>query len=140
MNTDVVMVVVAVGMTVPILGASWGLNVVLLLPVHMGDGVTKRNGLWIVICKPCGWNDTHTSKYHGKWNQNQSTCNLLTTHVFRSKSGKTPSMEKGPASAPASASSGVSRGQLCGLINRYKTETEDGVVASFLNKFKGLLN
>jgi hypothetical protein len=38
------------------------------------------------------------------------------------------------------ASSGVSRGQLSGLINWYKTEAEDGVFTSFLSEFKVLLN
>ncbi len=33
-----------------------------------GDGVEKRNGSWMTNCKLCGWNDTHTSKYCGKWN------------------------------------------------------------------------
>ncbi len=26
----------------------------------MSDGVEKRNGLWMMNCKVCGWNDTHT--------------------------------------------------------------------------------
>jgi hypothetical protein len=77
-------------------------------------------------CKLCGWNESHTSKYHGKWNQNQSTFSIPATHVFWSKSGTTPSAEKGPTLAARSASSGVSKGQLSGLINQYKTETDNG--------------
>ncbi len=59
---------------------------------------------------------------------------------FLGQAGTTPSAEKGPALAVGTASSGVSRGQLSELINWYKTEAEDGAFASFLSKFKRLLN
>ncbi len=51
-------------------------------------------------------------------------------------------MENGPAPAAgtSTASSGDSRGQLSGLINWYKTEADDGVFASLLSEFEGLLN
>jgi hypothetical protein len=53
--------------------------------------------------------------------------------------GTTPSAEKVPTPAAAgTASSGVSRGQLSGLINRYKTESDDGMFSSFLSEFEGL--
>ena len=80
----------------------------------------------MAFSKSCGWNESHTSKYHGEWNQNQSTFSIPATHVFWSKSGTTPSAEKGPTLAAGSASSGVSKGQLSGLINQYKTETDNG--------------
>jgi hypothetical protein len=47
---------------------------------------------------------------------------------------------EGPNLCPATTFSGVSRGQLSGLINSYKSETEVGVFKSFLKEFKGLLN
>jgi hypothetical protein len=92
-------------------------------------------------CKSCGWNDTHTSGYHGEWSCNQSAFNLPGTHVFWSKSGTTPSAEKGPAPASSSTTPGVGvlKGQLSGLISRYKTKTDDGAFASFLLEFEGLL-
>jgi hypothetical protein len=62
------------------------------------------------------------------------------THAFWGKLRTTPSAGKGPARAAGTASSGVSRGQLSGLINWYKTEAEDGAFASFLSEFEGLLN
>jgi hypothetical protein len=49
-------------------------------------------------------------------------------------------VEKSPAHAAGTVSSGVSRRQLRLLINWYKTEAEDGVFASFLSELKGLLN
>jgi hypothetical protein len=105
-----------------------------------GDGVEKQNGKWMMNCKLFRWNETHRSQFHGKWNQNKSTFCIPATHVFWSESGTTPSEEKGPAPAADTASSGVSRGQLSGLINWYKTEADNGAFASFLSKFKGLLN
>jgi hypothetical protein len=95
--------------------------------------------MWMMNCKSCGWNDTHTSGYHGEWSRNQSTFQLPGTHVFWSKSGTTPSAEKGPAPASSSTTPGVSKGQLSGLISRYKTKTDDGAFASFLLEFEGLL-
>ncbi len=82
-----------------------------------GDGVEKQNGKWMMNCKSCGWNETHTSQFHGKWNCNQSTFCIPVTHGFWGKSGTTPSAEKGPAPAASTTSCGVSRGQLSELIN-----------------------
>jgi hypothetical protein len=106
-----------------------------------GDGVEKRNGKWMMNCKSCGWNESHTSGFHGEWDRNQSTFRIPSTHTFWTKSGTSPSAEKSPTPAAAgTASSGVSRGQLSGLINRYKTESDDGAFTSFLSEFEGLLN
>ncbi len=79
------------------------------------------------------------SGYHGEWSRNQSTFQLPGTHVFWSKLGTTPSAEKGPAPASSSTTPGVSKGQLSGLLSRYKTKTDDGIFASFLLEFEGLL-
>jgi hypothetical protein len=48
----------------------------------LGDGVEQRNEKWMMNCKPCGWNESHTSKYHGEWNLNQSTFSIPGTHAF----------------------------------------------------------
>ncbi len=64
---------------------------------------------------------------------------LPITHVFWSKSGTTPSVEKGLAPASSSTTPGVSKEQLSGLISRYKTETDDGAFVSFFSEFEGLL-
>jgi hypothetical protein len=90
-------------------------------------------------CKSCGWNDTHTSGFHGEWSRNQDTFKLPSTHGFWVKSGNKPSMEKAPASAYGTANSGLPKGQLSQLISCYKTDTEDGAFASFLLNFEGLL-
>jgi hypothetical protein len=103
------------------------------------DGVKKKNGMWMMNCKSCGWNDTHTPGYHVEWSCDQSTFNLPGTHVFWSKSWTAPSLEKSPAPASSSTTPGVLKGQLSGLISRYKTRTDDGAFLSFLSEFEGLL-
>jgi hypothetical protein len=47
-----------------------------------------------------------------------------------------------PAPPAAAAAGGrlPSRGQLSGLINRHRTETDDEAFTFFLSEFKGLLN
>jgi hypothetical protein len=103
--------------------------------------VEKQNGKWMMNCKSwCGWNETHTSGFHWEWNQNQSTFCIPVTHLFLSKTGTTPSAEKGPAPAASTTSTSVPRGHLSGLINRYKTESDDGAFASFQSELEGLLN
>ncbi len=78
------------------------------------DGVGKKNGSWMMNCKSCGWNDTHTSGYHSEWSRNQATFQLPSTHCFWIKSGNTPSTEKAPTPAPGTANSGLPKGQLSG--------------------------
>jgi hypothetical protein len=80
------------------------------------------------------------SCFHGEWDRNQSTFCIPATHVFWTKSGTTPSVAKGLTPAAGTASSGVSKGQLSGLINWYKTESDDGAFTSFLSEFESLLN
>ena len=77
-----------------------------------GDGIKKQNGKWMMNCKSCGWNETHTSQFHGEWNCNQATFCIPATHAFWGKSGTTR-----PDPCAGTASSGISRGQLSGLIN-----------------------
>ncbi len=63
--------------------------------------------------------------------------------MFWGKSDTTPSVEKSLTSASPGigmATAGVPKSQLHGLISHYKTESEDGAFASFLNEFKVLLN
>ncbi len=98
---------VVVGVTVPIFGSN----------ETSADGIDKRNGSWMMNCKSCGWNDTHTSGYHGEWTCNQSAFKLPATHVFWSKSGSAPSAEEGSPPAPSTDTSGVSKGQLSELIS-----------------------
>ncbi len=104
------------------------------------SGVEKINGKWKMNCKSCGWNLTHTTDYYGEWWPNQSTFQLPATHVSWSKSGAPPAASTPAPPATNVGGGALSRGQLSSLINRHKTETEDGAFVFFLSEFEGLLN
>ena len=98
----------------------------------------------------CGWNTTHTTGYHNKWVDDPKSFSLPATHLFWSKSGKTPPEGGGGGSmtptaaittTAASVTSGSTLSSRVGpLIAQYKTNTEDGQFASFLADFERVLN
>jgi hypothetical protein len=103
-----------------------------------------------MVCKSCGWNTTHTTGFHDKWVADPKSFSLPATHLFWSKSGKTPPEGGGGGSTTpavaitttaASVTSGGSLSSRVGpLIAQYKTNTEDGQFASFLADFERVLN
>jgi hypothetical protein len=112
--------------------------------------IGKHNGKWSMVCKSCRWNTTHTTGYHGKWVADPKSCSLPATHLFWSKSGKTPP-EGGnsgsliPTLAATTTTASVTSVSLLSLhvgplIAQYKTDTEDGQFASFLADFERALN
>ena len=114
------------------------------------SGIGKHNGKWSMVCKSCGWNTTHTTGFHDKWVADPKSFSLPATHLFWSKSGKTPPEGGGGGSTTPTvaitptAASGTSVGSLSlrvgPLIAQYKTNTEDGQFASFLADFERVLN
>jgi hypothetical protein len=111
------------------------------------SGIGKHNGKWSMVCKSCGWNTTHTSGYHDKWVDDPKTFSLPATHLFWTKTGKTPP-EGGnggsviPITATtaitASVTSGSSLSSRVGpLLAQYKSNTDDGQFASSLLISKG---
>ncbi len=113
-------------------------------------GIGKHNGKWSMVCKSCGCNTTHTTGYLDKWVADPKSFSLPTTHLFWSKSGKTPP-EGGnsgsliPTLAATTTAASVTSVSLLSshvglLIAQYKTNTEDGQFASFLADFKRALN
>ena len=114
------------------------------------SGIGKHNGKWIIVCKSCGWNTTHTTGFHDKWVADPKSFTLPATHLFWSKSGKTPPEGGGGGSmtptaaittTAASVTSGSTLSSRVGpLIAQYKTNTEDGQFASFLADFERVLN
>lgn len=113
-------------------------------------GVGKHNGKWRLTCKHCGWNSTHTTGYHTRWATDPQAFSLPATHVFWTKSGKSPPVGGGPAAppapAPAPATGSVASAtsllstRVGPLIAQYKTASEDGQFASFLADFERALN
>jgi hypothetical protein len=103
-----------------------------------------------LTCKHCGWNSTHTTGYHTRWAADPQGFSLPATHVFWTKSGKSPSVGAGPvaptAPAPAPATDSVVTAnsllsaRVGPLIAQYKTASEDGQFSSFLADFERALN
>jgi hypothetical protein len=112
------------------------------------SGIGKHNGKCSMVCKSCacGWNTTHTTGYHDKWVADPKSFSLPATHLFWSKSGKIPP-EGGsggsttPTAAITTTAASVTTGSIPGsrvgpLIAQYKTNTKDGLFASFLADFE----
>jgi hypothetical protein len=103
-----------------------------------------------MVCKSCGWNTTLTTGYHDKWVDDPKSFSLPATHLFWSKSGKTPPEGGGggsktpTAAITTTAASVISAGSLSSrvgpLIAQYKTNTKDRQFASFLADFERVLN
>ncbi len=65
--------------------------------------VGKHKDKWSMMCKSCGWNTTHTTGFHDSYAKDPASFSLPATHLFWTKSGKSPSEKGGGASAPAVA-------------------------------------
>ena len=113
-------------------------------------GIGEHNGKWRMVCKPCGWNTTHTTGFHDKWVADPKSFSLPATHLFRSKSGKNPPEGDGggsttPTAAITTTAASVTSDRTLSshigpLIAQYKTNTEDGQFASFLADFERASN
>jgi len=116
------------------------------------DGTEFHNGKWMLLCKSCGRNKTHTLGFHDRWAADPSSFHLPATHAFWTKSGRSPQAQaRGGGGSTASAmtvssvgASIVTAGSLSAcvgpLIAQYKTGSEDTQFASFLADFEKVLN
>ncbi len=52
------------------------------------------------MCKSCGWNTTHTTGFNDSYVEDPALLSLPATHLFWTKSGKSPSDKGHGASAP----------------------------------------
>ena len=109
-------------------------------------GVEKRNGKWSMMCKTCGWNTTHTTGFHSSYKDDPARFSLPTTHVYWTKSGKSPPTNGRGAPAPevavppvASSASSISS-RINPVIAQYQTRTDDSEFNSFLADFQRALN
>lgn len=125
-----------------------GNNKALAVIPRESNGVELHNGKWMMLCKSCGRNKTHTSGYHTQWAAAPNSFRLPATHAFWTKSGRSPQAQaRGGGGSAASATtvssvgaSIVSAGSLSArvgpLIAQYKTGSEDSQFASFLADFE----
>ncbi len=98
------------------------------------------------MCKSCGWNTTHTTGFQGSYVKDPALFFLPATHLFWTKSGKSPSEKGCGASAPAVAISPVASAAsllsswMGPLIAQYQTRSDDSEFSSFSGDFQRALN
>ena len=106
------------------------------------------DGVWKMLCnKGCGWNETHTTKYHEEQQQSVATYKVTSHHPYWLLSGKpysaaavaagvlTPSVA-GAAQVPPPVSKLAG---LTGFINRHITNVESAEMSSFRGKLRNVL-
>jgi hypothetical protein len=124
----------------------WKSNAKAVNAVTTSGGVRKCKGKWIMMCKPCGWNTTHTTGFHDSYVKDPASFSLPATHLFWIKSSKNPS-EKGRGDSastvaipPVASAASLLRSQMGPLIAQYQTRSNDSKFSSFLADFQRALN
>ncbi len=124
----------------------WKSNAKAVNAVSTSGGIGKYKGKWSMMCKSCGWNTTHTTGFHDSYAKDPDLFSLPATHLFWTKSSKSPSEKGGGASAPtvavpsvASAASLLSS-QMGPLVAQHQTRLDDSKLTSFLADFQKALN
>jgi hypothetical protein len=124
----------------------WKGNTKAVNAVATSNGIGKHKGKWSMMCKSCGWNTTHTTGFHDSYAKDPALLSLPATHLFCTKSGKSPSEKGGRASAPAMAILSVASAasllssQMGPLIAQYRTRLDDSEFTSFLADFQRASN
>jgi hypothetical protein len=81
----------------------WKSNAKAVNAVTTSGGVIKPKGKWSMMCKSCRWNTTHTTGFHDSYVKDPALFSLSATHLFWTKSSKSPSEKRRGASAPVVA-------------------------------------
>jgi hypothetical protein len=107
-------------------------------------------GTWKMNCSKCGWNETHTSKYHDEQARNAASFKIPATHPYWQLSGKSYQAAGVAAAAVVSGIPGASAastvtggssmlGSLTSVIDRAITNTESSEMSSFLAEMRRAL-
>ena len=105
------------------------------------SGVMNINGIWKMTCAKCGWNETHSTKYHGKQQRNAASFKLPPHHPYWLCLGKIYQTAAaigaiaalpGAGAASTGGSGGSILGILTGVIDRAMTSTKRSQMSSFL--------
>ncbi len=114
--------------------------------VTTSGGIGKHKGKWSMMSKICGWNTTHTKGFHDSFAKDLALFSLPATHLFWTKSGKSPSEKGCGASAPAVAippvasAASLLSSRMGPQIAQYWIRLDDSKFTSFLADFKRALN
>ena len=112
------------------------------------SGVMNIEGVWKMSCSKCGWNETHTTKFHDKQARNAASFKVPPHHPYWLLSGKTYQAAGAAAvvtglpgvSAASTSSGGASMlGSLTSVIDRAITSTESAEMSSLLAEMRNVL-
>jgi len=107
-------------------------------------------GTWKMNCSMCGWNESHTTKYHDEQQCSAASFKVPPHHPYWLMSGKIyhtagvagtiAALPGAGATATGTTESGGSMlGSLTGLIDRTMTSTESSEMSSFLSEMRNVL-
>jgi hypothetical protein len=88
------------------------------------------NGTLMLSCKTCGYNTTHSTKFHGAWAENPASFKLSANHMYereKKRIGQGGPPVNPPPSAPAPPS--TSAGGTAGVISFTRAELEAKLAA-----------
>ena len=96
-------------------------------------GIGMFNGQLMVKCKTCGFNTTHSTRYHNRYKKNPSTFKLSASHTYHIKlskfaAGPLPDQPALPPSAGQS-SAGSPSGRVGTLFFINKAQLEQQITA-----------
>ena len=110
------------------------------------QGLEFVDGQWLMSCKKCGLNTTHTSGYHDEYARYGVKFSLPVTHPYNMKMAEQASVGGKPI-VDTGASRGVTHepnpsvmGQLKTLIDSRMSSTENSEMAAFYSDLKGMLS
>jgi hypothetical protein len=105
-------------------------------------------GVWKMSCSKCGWNETHTTKFHDDQARNPALFKVPPHHPYWILSGKIYQAACAAAvvtglprvSAASTSSGGASMlGSLTSVIDRAITSTESAEMSSLLAEMRNVL-
>jgi hypothetical protein len=104
-------------------------------------------GIWKMNCSKCGWNESHTTKYHDKQSCNAASFKVPPHHPYWLMSGKiyqtagaAGAISALPGAGAASTGlGGPMLGSLTGVINHAMTSTKSSEMSSLLAEMRDVL-
>ena len=112
------------------------------------SGVMMIDGAWKMLCnKGCGWNETHTTKFHDEHQRSAATFKVPPSHPYWLLSGKpytAAAVAAGvlnPSVAGATQSPGPASllAGLTGVVDKHLTNVESSEMSSFLGELRNVL-
>ncbi len=106
------------------------------------------NGAWKMLCnKGCGWNESHTTKYHGEHQQSAATFKMPPHHPYWLLLGKPYAaaavaagvLSPSVASATQVPTSASVLASLTSVVDQHITNIKSAEMSSFLGELRNVL-